>query len=51
MQQAGLQTRLSEIHSDDRQLGYLAMRSILSRREPVTAVFAVSTRLRAACMT
>lgn len=42
MQQAGLQPRLSEIHSDDRQLGYLAMRSILSRRDPVTAVFAGS---------
>ena len=27
----------SEIHSDDRQLGYLSMRSILSRRDPVTA--------------
>ena len=42
MHEAGLQPRLSEIHSDDRQLGYLAMRSILSRREPVTAVFAGS---------
>jgi DNA-binding LacI/PurR family transcriptional regulator len=42
MQQAGLTPRMSEIHSDERQLGYLAMRSILSRREPVTAVFAGS---------
>ncbi len=42
MQEARLQPRMSEIHSDDRQLGYLAMRSILSRREPVTAVFAGS---------
>jgi len=42
MQEAGLAPRLSEIHSDERQLGYLAMRSILSRREPVTAVFAGS---------
>jgi LacI family transcriptional regulator len=42
MHEAGLPVRLSEIHSDDRQLGYLAMRSILSRREPVTAVFAGS---------
>ena len=42
MQKAGLQPRQSEIHSDDRQLGYLAMRSILSRNEPVTAVFAGS---------
>ncbi len=42
MQEAGLMPRMSEIHSDERQLGYLAMRSILSRREPVTAVFAGS---------
>jgi LacI family transcriptional regulator len=42
MQEARLQPRLSEIHSDDRQLGYLAMRSILSQRQPVTAVFAGS---------
>lgn len=42
MQQAGLTPRMSEIHSDERQLGYLAMRSILSRGEPVTAVFAGS---------
>jgi DNA-binding LacI/PurR family transcriptional regulator len=42
MQQAGLTPRMSEIHSDERQLGYLAMRSILSRRERVTAVFAGS---------
>jgi DNA-binding LacI/PurR family transcriptional regulator len=42
MQEAGLTPRMSEIHSDERQLGYLAMRSILSRREPVTAVFAGS---------
>ncbi|HTU47247.1 MAG TPA: LacI family DNA-binding transcriptional regulator [Bryobacteraceae bacterium] len=45
MLQAGLQPRLSEIHSDDRQLGYLGMRSILSRREPVTAVFAGSDQI------
>jgi DNA-binding LacI/PurR family transcriptional regulator len=42
MQKEGLQPRQSEIHSDDRHLGYLAMRSILSRGEPVTAVFAGS---------
>ena len=42
MRQAQLQPRMSEIHSDDRQLGYLAMRSVLSRRVPVTAVFAGS---------
>lgn len=45
MLKAGLQPRLSEIHSDDRQLGYLAMRSILSRREPCTAVFAGSDQI------
>jgi DNA-binding LacI/PurR family transcriptional regulator len=45
MTQAGLEPRLSEIHSDDRQLGYLAMRSILTRREPVTAVFAGSDQI------
>ena len=45
MKQAGLQPRFSEIHSDDHQLGYLAMRSILSRREPVTAVFAGSDQI------
>ena len=45
MREAGLQPRLSEIHSDDRQLGYLAMRSIISRREPVTAVFAGSDQI------
>jgi LacI family transcriptional regulator len=42
MQEVGLPPRLSEIHSDGRELGYLAMRSILSRHEPVTAVFAGS---------
>jgi DNA-binding LacI/PurR family transcriptional regulator len=45
MAQAGLQPRHSEIHSDDQQLGYLAMRSILSRREPVSAVFAGSDQI------
>jgi DNA-binding LacI/PurR family transcriptional regulator len=45
MLQAGLQPRLSEIHSDDHELGYLAMRSILSRREPVTAVMAGSDQI------
>jgi DNA-binding LacI/PurR family transcriptional regulator len=42
---AGLQPRLSEIHSEDRQLGYLSIRSIVSRREPVTAVFAGSDQI------
>ena len=45
MKQAGLQPRFSEIHSDDHQLGYLATRSLLSRREPVTAVFAGSDQI------
>jgi DNA-binding LacI/PurR family transcriptional regulator len=45
MLQAGLQPRVSEIHSDDHQLGYLAMRSILSRSEPVSAVFAGSDQI------
>lgn len=45
MTHAGLTPRFSEIHSDDRQLGYLAMRSILSRRELVTAVFAGSDQI------
>ncbi|QOY87288.1 LacI family DNA-binding transcriptional regulator [Paludibaculum fermentans] len=45
MTKSGLMPRFSEIHSDDRQLGYLAMRSILSRREPVTAVIAGSDQI------
>lgn len=45
MQSAGLTPRFSEFHSDDRQLGYLAMRSLLSRREAVTAVFAGSDQI------
>jgi DNA-binding LacI/PurR family transcriptional regulator len=42
MREAGLQPRFSEIQSDGLQLGYLAMRSVLSGREPVSAVFAGS---------
>jgi LacI family transcriptional regulator, galactose operon repressor len=45
MLNAGLQPRFSEIHSDDRQLGYLATRSILLRREQVTAIFAGSDQI------
>jgi LacI family transcriptional regulator, galactose operon repressor len=45
MVQAGLTPRLSQFHSEDRQLGYLAMRSILSSRQPVTAVFAGSDQI------
>ncbi len=45
MNEAGLKPRMSEIHSDDHQLGYLTMRSILSRHEPVSAVFAGSDQI------
>lgn len=45
MLHAGLQPKISEIHSEDQQLGYLAMKSILSRNEPVTAVFAGSDQI------
>jgi DNA-binding LacI/PurR family transcriptional regulator len=45
MLQAGLSPRLSEIHSEDRQLGYLATRSMISRGEPVTAIFAGSDQI------
>jgi DNA-binding LacI/PurR family transcriptional regulator len=45
MLNGGLQPRLSEIHSSDRQLGYLTTRSILLRRAPVTAIFAGSDQI------
>jgi DNA-binding LacI/PurR family transcriptional regulator len=45
MIQSGLQPRLSEFHSQDRQLGYLTMRSILSRGEPLSAVLAGSDQI------
>ena len=45
MEAAGLTPRSSQIHSDDRQLGYLAMRSILSSNEPITAAFAGSDQI------
>ena len=45
MESAGLASRISQIHSDDRRLGYLAMRSILTSGEPVTAVFAGSDQI------
>lgn len=45
MQSTGLEPRLSQIHSDDVHLGYLAMRSILSCRAPVSAVFAGSDQI------
>jgi LacI family transcriptional regulator len=40
MLKANLEPRLSEVHSDGKELGFLAMRSILSRQAPVSAVFA-----------
>jgi DNA-binding LacI/PurR family transcriptional regulator len=42
---AGLEPRYSDFHSDDRELGYLAMRSVLSRREPITAVICGSDQI------
>ncbi len=45
MEGAGLKPQFSQIHSDDRQLGYLAMRSLLSRGESVSAVFAGSDQI------
>ena len=45
MSQANLEPRNSEIHAGDQELGYLAMRSVLSRKEPVTAVFAGSDQI------
>jgi LacI family transcriptional regulator len=45
MLEASLEPRMSAIHADDRQLGYLAMRSILSKGEPVTAVFGGSDQI------
>ena len=45
MKAAGLTPRFSQIHSDDRHLGYLAMRSILSSGEPITAAFAGSDQV------
>ncbi len=45
MLQAGLQPRTSEIHTDDRDLGYLSTRSIILRGEPVTAIFAGSDQI------
>lgn len=45
MTEAALEPRTSDIHSDDIQLGYLATRSILSRGEPVTALFGGSDQI------
>jgi LacI family transcriptional regulator len=45
MESSGLKPRLSEIHSDGHQLGYMATRSVLSRNEPMTAIFAGSDQI------
>jgi DNA-binding LacI/PurR family transcriptional regulator len=42
---SGLDPRFSEIHATDQELGYLAMRLVLSRNDPVTAVFAGSDQI------
>ncbi len=42
MSAEGLPPRMSTIHSEGREMGYLSMRSILSSREPATAIFAGS---------
>jgi LacI family transcriptional regulator len=40
MTEAGLQLHYSEIRSEDRELGYLAVKSLLGRNEKPTAIFA-----------
>jgi DNA-binding LacI/PurR family transcriptional regulator len=40
MTDAGLQLHYSEIRSEDRELGYLAVKSLLARNEKPTAIFA-----------
>ena len=40
MTEAGLQLHYSEIRSQDRELGYLAVKSLLARNEKPTAIFA-----------
>lgn len=42
MTEANLEPRLCEMHSEGHELGYLAAKSILASREPVTAIFAGS---------
>jgi DNA-binding LacI/PurR family transcriptional regulator len=39
MKEAGLEPHFSEIHSEDRELGYLAVKSLLASGERPTAVF------------
>lgn len=45
MQDAGLEPRLSEIHSDGPELGYLATKCILAQHEPVSAIFSGSDQV------
>lgn len=45
MTAAGLEPRFSDVNADSRELGYLAAKMILSRRERVTAVFAGSDQV------
>jgi DNA-binding LacI/PurR family transcriptional regulator len=40
MQESGLEPSFSEIHSEDRELGYLAAKSLLVNRQRPTAIFA-----------
>ena len=40
MSESGLEPRFSEIRSEDRELGYLAAKSLLANKEPATALFA-----------
>jgi DNA-binding LacI/PurR family transcriptional regulator len=42
MTDAGLEPRIQELHTSERELGYLCTKSILARGEPVTAIFAGS---------
>lgn len=42
MEQAGLPARVYEIHSNERELGYLGTKVVLASGEPVTAIFAAS---------
>ena len=51
MAEAGLEARTCEIHSDGQELGYLGAKSILARREPVTAIFAGSDYVAAGVYT
>ncbi len=45
MRAADLEPRTAEIHSDGPELGYLATKCILARRDPATAIFAGSDHI------